>query len=262
MSLPRHRTREIDHLLSLHKATGICVMTGEKFDYVAMVEEMLPRHPYLKVKLVAGGAAPPGWLSLDSLLLRQIEKDFPADHLDQLKPDPNDICCEQLSGGSTGVPKGIPRTYNDYICMWEAYIGLCGFTDESICLVGIPVAHNANFNTMTGPAFLRGGTIILTKSPRPKEQFALIEKYRVTTMQLIPVQITYWMEAGPERLNYDLSSLRVISAGGQKVQPEQVRWCLEELKVDMVNHFGMSEGITIGNRWDSPKEPQMYTIGY
>ncbi|OGO42718.1 MAG: hypothetical protein A2Z05_06835 [Chloroflexi bacterium RBG_16_60_22] len=160
------------------------------------------------------------------------------------------------------MPKGIPRTHNDYICMWEAYIGLVGFTDESICLVGIPVAHNAVFNTMSGPAFIKGGTIILTKSPRPKEQFALIEKYRVTTIQLIPVQITYWKEATEERKQYDLSSLRVVSAGGQKVQPELARWCLEDLGVDMCNHFGMSEGITIGNRWDSPGEPQMYTIGY
>lgn len=262
MSLPRHRTREIDHLLSLHEARGICVMAGEKFDYTAMVDEMRERHPYLSVKLTAGGAAPSGWLSLDSLLQAEIEKEYPPNYLARFAPDPNDICCEQLSGGSTGVPKGIPRTHNDYLCMWEAYINMCGFTDESVCLVGIPVAHNANFNTMSGPAFLKGSTIIMTRSPRPREQFALIEKYQVTTLQLIPVQITYWMEAGDERKKYDLRSLRVISSGGQKVQPEQVRWVQEELGVDMVNHFGMSEGITIGNRWDSPREPQMYTIGY
>jgi 2,3-dihydroxybenzoate-AMP ligase len=262
MSLPRHRTREIDHMLKLHQAKGVCVMAGEKFDYAGMVDEMASLHPCLKVKLVVGGGAPQSWVSLDDLLLKAVEKDFPADYLNEFAPDPNDICCAQLSGGSTGVPKSIPRTHNDYLCMWEAYIGLNGFTDESICLVGIPVAHNANFNTMTGPAFIKGGTIILTKSPRPKEQFAMIEKYRVTTMQLIPVQISYWMEAGEERKKYDLSSLRTISAGGQKVQPEQARWVLEELGCDLVNHFGMSEGITIGNRWDSPKEPQMYTIGY
>jgi 2,3-dihydroxybenzoate-AMP ligase len=262
MSLPRHRTKEIDHLLKLHTAKGMCVMVGEKFDYIAMVEEMKNRHPYLRVKLSAGGMAPEGWLSIDELMRQEIEKDYAADYLAQFAPDPNDICCEQLSGGSTGVPKGIPRTHNDYICMWEAYIGLAGFTDESICLVGIPVAHNAVFNTMSGPALLKGGTIILTKSPRPKEQFALIEKYHVTTLQLIPIQIIYWKEATEDRKQYDLSSLRVVSAGGQKVQPELVRWCLEDLGVDMVNHFGMSEGITIGNRWDSPKEPQMYTIGF
>ncbi len=262
MSLPRHRTKEIDHLLGLHQAKGICVMVGEKFDYIAMVEEIADRHPYLQVRLAAGGAAPGGWLAVDDLMRREIEKDKPAGYLAKLAPDPNDICCEQLSGGTTGVPKGIPRTHNDYICMWEAYIGLVGFTDESVCLVGIPVAHNAVFNTMAGPAFIKGATIILTRSPRPKEQFALIEKYRVTTIQLIPVQITYWKEATEERKQYDLSSLRVVSAGGQKVQPELARWVLEDLGVDLCNHFGMSEGITIGNRWDSPKEPQMYTIGY
>lgn len=262
MSLPRHRTREIDHLLRLHEAKGICVMAGEKFDYIAMVEALQEQHPYLTVRLAAGGPAPGNWLGLDSILAEEIEKEYPPDYLAQFAPDPNDICCEQLSGGSTGVPKGIPRTHNDYICMWEAYINMCGFTDESVCLVGIPAAHNANFNTMSGPAFMKGATIVMTRSPRPAEQFAIIEKYHVTTLQLIPVQITYWMEAGDERKKFDLSSLRVVSAGGQKVQPDQVRWVLEELGVDMVNHFGMSEGITIGNRWDSPKEPQMYTIGY
>jgi 2,3-dihydroxybenzoate-AMP ligase len=262
MSLPRHRTKEIDHLLGLHRARGMCVMAGEKFDFVAMVEEMRDQHPYLNVRLAAGGAVPGGWLSVDDLMGREIEKDYPADYLSQFAPDPNDICCEQLSGGTTGVPKGIPRTHNDYLCMWEAYIGLVGFTDESVCLVGIPVAHNAVFNTMAGPAFIKGSAIIMTKSPRPAEQFALIEKYRVTTIQLIPVQITYWREAVEERRQYDLGSLRVVSAGGQKVQPELARWVLEDLGADMCNHFGMSEGITIGNRWDSPKEPQMYTIGY
>jgi 2,3-dihydroxybenzoate-AMP ligase len=262
MSLPRHRTKEIDHLLRLHEARGICTMVGEKFDFTAMVDEMKDRHPYLKVRLAAGGAPPDGWLGVEDLMGREIEKEYPEDYLVQFKPDPNDICCEQLSGGTTGVPKGIPRTHNDYICMWEAYIGLVGFTDESVCLVGIPVAHNAVFNTMAGPAFIKGATIIMTRSPRPKEQFALIEKYRVTTIQLIPVQITYWKEAVEERRQFDLSSLRVVSAGGQKVQPELARWVLEDLGVDLCNHFGMSEGITIGNRWDSPKEPQMYTIGY
>jgi len=262
MSLPRHRSKEIDHLLRLHEAKGICVMVGEKFDFVGMVEEMAGSHPYLKIKLAAGGAAPGGWVSVDDLMIQEIERDYPADFLAKLAPDPNDICCEQLSGGTTGVPKGIPRTHNDYICMWEAYIGLVGFTDESVCLVSIPVAHNAVFNTMAGPAIIKGATIILTKSPRPKEAFALIEKYRVTTIQLIPVQITYWRDAFEERKRYDLSSVRVVSAGGQKVQPELARWVLEDLGVNMCNHFGMSEGITIGNRWDSPKEPQMYTIGY
>jgi len=70
------------------------------------------------------------------------------------------------------------------------------------------------------------------------------------------------MEANEERKKYDLSSFRIMGSGAQKVRPELVEWCLTELEVDMVNHFGMAEGPMICNRWDSPREPQMNTNGF
>jgi 2,3-dihydroxybenzoate-AMP ligase len=262
MCLPRHRLLEVNHEIGLHKAKGICVMVGEKFDFVGMVEEIKDQHPYLEVFMVAGGKEAERWLSVDELMQQGIEGDYPADYLAQYKPDPNDICCQQLSGGTTGLPKGIPRTHNDYICQWKGYGTLAGYTDESVSLVAIPVAHNAAFITMSGPTTFMGGTIVVARSPRPEQHFELIERYGVTHTMLIPVQITYWMEANEERKNYDLSSLRVIGAGGQKVRPELAEWCLTELRVDMVNHLGMAEGPMICNRWNSPKEPQMNTIGF
>jgi non-ribosomal peptide synthetase component E (peptide arylation enzyme) len=53
-----------------------------------------------------------------------------------------------------------------------------------------------------------------------------------------------------------------MGVAAQKVKPELAEWCLTDLDVDLVNHFGMAEGPMICNRWDSPREPQMYTIGY
>jgi 2,3-dihydroxybenzoate-AMP ligase len=262
MGLPRHRMLEVNHEIGLHKAKGICVMAGEKFDFVGMVEEIKNQHPYLEVLVVVGGTAPGGWQNVDDLMQQEIEGDYPAGYLAQYRPDPNDICCEQLSGGTTGLPKGIPRTHNDYICQWKGYGALAGYTEESVSLVAIPVAHNAAFITVSGPTTFMGGTIVVARSPRPEQHFELIERYGVTHAMLIPVQITYWMEANDERKNYDLSSLRVIGAGGQKVKPELVEWCLTELGVDMVNHLGMAEGPMICNRWNSPKEPQMNTIGF
>ena len=262
MNLPRHRKLEINHVLKLHKAKGICVMGAEPFDFAAMVAEIKPQHPYLKICCLAGGDANEGWLSVDELISKDVEARYDLAELDGFKPDPNDICCQQLSGGSTGLPKAIPRTHNDYIAQWRGYARLAGNTEDSVALITIPVAHNAAFLTMTGPMSVRGGTIVLTKSPRPRESFGLVEKYGVTDTMLIPVQIIYWKEADNERQKHDLSSLRVMGAAAQKVRPELVDWCLTELGVDMVNHFGMAEGPMICNRWNSPKEPQMYTVGY
>ena len=261
MCLPRHRWAEVSHEVKLHQAKGIVVPVGEKFDYVSMVDGFREEHPYLKIFLTTTGEAPGGWTALGELMEQEVEKDYAEDYLEQFKPSPDDICTEQLSGGTTGVPKGIPRTHNDYICAWD-YMGRAeGYTDESVALVAVPALHNAALVTMIGPATFRGGTVVLCKTPTPERHFELIEKYHVTHVMLIPIQITYWMRAQEEMKHHDMGSLRVIAAGAEKVRPEFVKWALEDLRVDFCNHFGMAEGPLIANRWDALQEPQMYTIG-
>ncbi|MBI4333752.1 MAG: AMP-binding protein [Chloroflexi bacterium] len=261
MGLPRHRRKEVSYLASLHEAKAIVVPVGEKFDYVGMVREFRSDTPILKHFCTLGGPPVGGWTSIEKLLEERIEENYPKDHLAQFKPDPNDIVVEQLSGGTTGLPKGIPRTHNDYIYIWD-YVGRReGNTDESVCLCIPPVAHNMPISDIAGPMFLRGGVTVITKSTRPEDHFRIIEKHRVTNVDLVPVLISYWMEAGEVMKKYDLSSLKIVACGAQKAKPEIVRWCIEKLGVSFCNTFGMTEGPVIATRWDSPKEAQLNTVG-
>ncbi len=261
MCLPRHRRFEVEHELKLHEAKGVVVPLGEKFNYVGMIDEIRVNLRHLKIFLTAGGEAPQGWTSLEGLMEEAVEQEYAEDYLEQFKPVPSDICIEQLSGGTTGVPKGIPKTHNEYICQWD-YIGrLAGYTDESIPLIVIPALHNAAFAMCFGPAVFRGGTIVLCKTPTAEKQFEMIDRYRVTHAFLIPIQITYWMQAQEKMKNYDLSSFEVMLSGAEKVRAEFVRWALDDLGVNFVNVLGMSEGIHLCTRWHTPKEPQMNTIG-
>jgi len=261
MCLPRHRKQEVSHMVSLHGAKAIIVPTGEKFDYVGMVKEFCSEAPSLKIFCTIGGAPVKDWISVEELLEVNVEKDYLGDYLNQFKPDPNDLVMEQLSGGTTGLPKGIPRTHNDYIYIWD-YVGRReGNTDETVCLCIPPVAHNMPISDIAGPMFLRGGTVVITKSTRPEDHFRIIEKHKVTNVDLVPVLITYWMEAAEARKKYDLSSLKLISCGAQKAKPEIVKWCIEKLGVSFCNTFGMTEGPVISTRWNSPKEAQFNTVG-
>lgn len=260
MGLPRHRRMEIDHIARLHEPKGICVQVGGSFDFVGMAEEIRQAHPYVNVRLTTREEAPSGWHSMEKLLKEPVEKDYPADYLEQFKPNPSDICTEQLSGGTTGLPKGIPRTHNDYISCWD-YLGRAyGHTDDSVGLVPFPVSHNANMSAVSGPLILNGGTIVLSPSPKAESHFQLVEKYRVTQTMLIPVQITYWMEAYQPK-KYDMSSLKVITSGGQKVRHELVRWCIETLGVGFGNVYGMSEGPHFTTRWHNSAEVMITTVG-
>jgi 2,3-dihydroxybenzoate-AMP ligase len=144
---------------------------------------------------------------------------------------------------------------------WD-YVGrAAGHTDDSVCLVAIPVAHNASMENICGPAIFRGGTMVLSPSPGAEKTFELIEKYRATHTLIIPVQIIYWKEAYEQGTRCDLSSFKVIASGGQKVRPELVEWAIDSFGVDFVNTFGMAEGPQVTTRWDSSKESKMVTVG-
>ncbi|MFC1905340.1 AMP-binding protein [Chloroflexota bacterium] len=261
MCLPRHRKVEISHLVGLHQAKAIIVPTDDRFDYVSMVEELRQEHPYLKLLLSIGSRHNQGWISIDELLEDNIEKDYAPDYLTQFKPDPNDLFIAQLSGGTTGVPKSIPKTHNVTICQWDHGQRPYGLTDQSIYLTSAPLAHNLALSAIAGPMFYRGGITIVTKSTKAEDTFRLIEKYRVTHMNLLPLLIIYLMESDEARKKYDISSLKVIGAGGQKVKPELVKWCVQELGVSFSNTFGMTEGPTLSTRWDSPVEHHINTVG-
>jgi 2,3-dihydroxybenzoate-AMP ligase len=261
MCLPRHRKLEVSHLVGLHQAKAIIVPTDDKFDYVSMVEDLRQEHPCLKILLSMGSKRNEGWTSIDGLLEDDIEKGYPPDYLTRIKPDPNDIFIAQLSGGTTGVPKSIPKTHNVTICQWDHGQRPNGLTDQSVYLTTAPVAHNLALSAIAGPMFFRGGTTIVTRSTRPEDTFRLIEKYHITHMNLLPLLIIYLMESEQAKKKYDLSSLKVIGAGGQKVKPELVKWCVRELGVSFVNTFGMTEGPTLCTRWDSPLEHHINTVG-
>ncbi|MFC2020760.1 AMP-binding protein [Chloroflexota bacterium] len=260
MCLPRHRLAEISHEARLHEAKGVIVPVGEKVDYVSMVNEFKDEQPHLKIFLTTGGEAPEGWTAVEELMKQEVEEVPHQGYPERYKPVPDDICTEQLSGGSTGIPKGIPRTHNDYICHWDYMGRVSGYTDESVALVVIPGPHNASLVTMIGPATFRGGTVVLCKTQAPEKHFEIIEKYGVTHVMLIPIQITYWMQSQEKMKNYNMASLKVMLSGAEKVRPEFVKWALDDLGINFCNHYGMSEGPLIANRWDGPKEPQLHTI--
>lgn len=85
----------------------------------------------------------------------------------------------QLSGGTTGTPKLIPRTHNDYYYSVRRSVEICQFTRQTRYLCAIPAAHNY---AMSSPGslsvFLAGGTVVLAADPSATLCFPLIENIR------------------------------------------------------------------------------------
>ena len=89
----------------------------------------------------------------------------------------------------------------------------------------------------------------------------LIERHRVTHIAVVPALLIRLIN-DPLIAKFDLSSLRVIQSGGQRLQPE-VRRRTKELipSVTVQENFGMAEGMLMFVRFDDPEDVRMETVG-
>src|SRR5439155_25756048 len=103
-----------------------------------------------------------------------------------------------------------------------------GIGSDTVLLLLLPIAHNLPLACpgMQG-TFLHGGRIVLSTSARPADVFALVQRHRVTHIHVVPALLIRWIN-DPHIGDYDLSSLRYIQSGGQRLQPE-VRLRTKEL---------------------------------
>lgn len=261
MALPPHRHSEISHFVKLSEAVGYAVPDRlGNFEFAALAEQIQRENEHLRWIFVAGQQTFPNSIALADLL--QTESRLSKERLTKIEFDPLLPALFLLSGGTTGIAKLIPRTHNDYIYNTKAASAINDIRPDDALLVVLPVSHNFPLACPGVQGFLmHGASRILSTSTRSADLFTLIERERITHLELVPTLLIRLMN-DPLLKEYELSSIRIINTGGQKLQPE-VKRRTEELipscKVQEV--FGMAEGLLNYVRLDDPDELRYETVG-
>ncbi len=253
MALAGHRWNEINAFFELSGASGYAVseMLGD-FDARQLIAQVREGHGGVRTIL--------GVETIREL----IRRDPPLDPrvLDTVVVDPDEPCILQLSGGTTGVPKLIPRTNNDYVYNTKAAVAVNDVRADDCLLVALPIAHNFPLACPGISGFFwKGARAVLTESARADDVFPLIERERITHLELVPALLIRYINA-PSAADHDLSSVRVINTGGQKLQPEVKRRAESVFPNARVQEvFGMAEGLLMFVRLDDPDEVRFETVG-
>ncbi|WP_322013644.1 (2,3-dihydroxybenzoyl)adenylate synthase [Paraburkholderia sp. J12] len=259
-ALVTHRHTELNQFVKL--AGARCCIYPERagdFAFAPVVSRIQDENACLQWRIVLGQAGP-GEHSLTALIEQPAE--LAPELLATLHIDPLDPCIFQLSGGTTGIPKLIPRTGNDYAYNSRVAAEVAGVDAESVLLLVLPIAHNLPLACPGIQGFLfNGATVVLHANTRPAEMFALIEKHRVTHLKVVPALLIRLINE-PTIGHYDLTSLRQIQSGGQRMQPE-VRLRTRELipSAFVQENFGMSEGLLMFVRANDPEDVLLETCG-
>lgn len=257
--LPHHREAEIRPIASLTTACAWIFGSRDRHhEFLAMVERVSSEVPSLR-ELIAIGEAGSDRITSFDMLLADGSDDDPV--LSRHVPDAGSIAVLQLSGGTTGIPKLIPRTHDDYAYNSLSFAEATGFTRDDVLLVPIPLAHNFPLACPgLQAALLLGARTVLASSPAADVVFPLIERERVTWVPAVPATLIQWTQH-PARSNYDFTSLKSIYVGGQKLNPEPARAAIAAFGPVVRQVFGMAEGLLCGTRPYDDLELHLNTQG-
>src|SRR3984957_2510791 len=129
MALPAFRKTELEYLHSFSDAKAIAIAPEYRgFDHAALARELKP-HLIISTTPAAGCVT----MHDAKVSLRAIGSST---------RDPLDVALFLLSGGTTGLPKLIPRTHADYLYNARESAAATGLTSESRILIALPAEHN------------------------------------------------------------------------------------------------------------------------
>jgi 2,3-dihydroxybenzoate-AMP ligase len=181
---------------------------------------------------------------------------------ENISPSPaTEVAFFQLSGGSTGTPKLIPRTHNDYLYSVRRSAEVCALSSDTRFLCALPAAHNFSLSSPGAlGVFSVGGTVVLARDPEPTHCFSLIEAHQVTMAALVPPAVSLWITAAKTRQR-PLNSLKLLQVGGASFSPAVAKQVIEVLGCQLQQVFGMAEGLVNYTGLDDPLAQILHTQG-
>ncbi|MGO4235909.1 (2,3-dihydroxybenzoyl)adenylate synthase [Pseudarthrobacter sp. YAF2] len=262
MALPAHRKYELSFLTELSESRAIAVPDVIKdFDHQALAEELASSIASLELILVSGAANPLN-IRLDEILAPGTDAAGARVRLDASAPSPDAPALFLLSGGTTGLPKLITRTHNDYAYNIKATSLPTAVTEDTVYLGTLPASHNF---PLACPGILgilfAGGRVIMLPSPEPRKAFAAIEREGVTLSTAVPAVAQRWIEHQEEVGGNQLASLQVIQVGGSRLPDEIAYKVRPVLGATLQQVFGMAEGLINTTRLDDPEDVICTTQG-
>jgi 2,3-dihydroxybenzoate-AMP ligase len=259
--IARHGLAEINYLCSLtHPVAWIGPARYKNTDYLPMLKSLMESNKDLQHLIAARARENQAFIPLERLIDAGKLTATNIEALAARRPDPMEVCIVIPTGGTTGLPKAVPRTHDSYLSSIEYHGAAWELTCQDVILTVAPVSHGQGMQCGLGGSFFNRAKFVLSDSTQPEDICRIIEQEKVTAFPTVPavVQRIVTFEKLKE---YDLSSLKKIYAGGAPSTPELVKSVYQTLGCKYVNAFGSVEGSGAMTRLDADFETVCTTVG-
>jgi acyl-CoA synthetase (AMP-forming)/AMP-acid ligase II len=221
-----------EHEYMLNDSGAVALVYGEEFrELLARIRGNLTSVKHF----VCVGRGTPGDLGYEQALDGQ--RDTPP----HPAIEPDDLAWIFYTSGTTGRPKGAMLTHRNLITMAEQFLlDINPALPDDVLLHAAPITHGSGLSIFHHIARGAASAFPATRTFDPPRIFEAIQRYRATTMFLVPTMINVLL-ASPDRGKYDLSSLHTIFYGGAPMYVEQLREAVRTFGPIFVQLFGQGE---------------------
>lgn len=254
-TLAAHREAEIGYL-GRHTDARLHLVSGDdpKFDLVAFARKMKPAIPTMTHIVAIGGPSREGIPTTQELIAKVETPAAARASVAAVSRDPYQVAVFQLSGGTTGVPKVIPRMQNDYLLNAQLTARHLGYRPEDVLFMPMPMAHNACMICFLLPCLLTGASFATPADLTPEAWVRTFRTSRPTFVGMVRALLPRF----DAMLALDASAAESVRAFWAPDASAVVRHKYGFLAYPL---FGMTEGMNMYTSADDDVEARDETVG-
>lgn len=174
--------------------------------------------------------------------------------------DANDVFTICWTSGTTGNPKGVPRTHNQWIAIAQATYEAAEIQTGDVLLNPFPFVNMASIGGFLFN-WLRSRSAMALHHPLDLPVFLTQIQQEKVTFTIAPPALLNMLLKNEELMSkFDISTLRTIASGSAPLSPWMVKGFAEKYKIGVVNLFGSNEGLSlVSSVADIPNHEQRAT---
>ena len=161
------------------------------------------------------------------------------------------------TSGTTGTPKGVPRSHNMWLSTTQGIVQACEYRSEDALLNPFPLINMAAIGGFLFPGVLNACAIHLHHPFEPVVYLQQMQQEKIN-FTIAPPAVLNQLAKSPDMWNsFDFSALRCVGSGSAPLAPWMIETFSQQYQKEVVNFYGSNEGICLlSNQHTAPKPEQ------
>ena len=171
--------------------------------------------------------------------------------------DANAVLSICWTSGTTGTPKGVPRSHNMWLATGRHSMTAGSYTPDDVLLNPFPLVNMAALGGFLFPSALQGCAIVLHHPLDPALFLRQLQDEKITFAIAPPALLNQLAKTPQMWRQFDFSALRRVGSGSAPLAPWMIETFDREYGVEVVNFYGSNEGISLFATPETAPEPQV-----